>query len=78
MIQTKRISDDLKLVFYFDPKNPDMHCFVLKDTIYEDEIKITSEEMVDLIDSVERMKKEMFDFTGSVDSVMKMKKDANL
>ena len=78
MIQTKRISDDLKLVFHFDPKNPDMHCFVLKDTIYGNEIMITSEEMVDLIDSVERMKKEMFDFTGSVDSVMKMKKDTTL
>ena len=78
MMQIKRISDELRLVFHFDPKNPDIHCFVLKDDIYGNEIMITAEEMVDLIDSAEKMKKEMFDFTDSVDSVMKMKKDANL
>lgn len=78
MMQIKRISDELRLVFHFDSKNPDMHCFVLKDDIYGNEIMITAEEMVDLIDSAEKMKKEMFDFTDSVDSVMKMKKDANL
>ena len=78
MMQIKRISDELRLVFHFDPKNPDMHCFVLKDDIYGNEIMITAEEMVDLINSAEKMKKEMFDFTDSVDSVMKMKKDANL
>ena len=38
MMQTKRISDDLRLVFHFDPKNPDMYCFVLEDTIYGNEI----------------------------------------
>ena len=78
MMQTKRISDDLRLVFHFDPKNPDMYCFVLEDTIYGNEIMITSEEMVDLIDSAEEMKKEMLDLTDSVDSVMKMKKDTTL
>ena len=78
MMQTKRISDDLRLVFHFDPKNPDMYCFVLEDTIYGNEIMITPEEMVDLIDSAEKMKKEMLDLTDSVDSVMKMKKDTTL
>ena len=78
MMRTKRISDELRLVFHFDPKNPDMHCFVLKDDIYGNEIMITAEEMVDLIDSAEKMKKGMFDFIDSVDSVMKMRKDANL
>ena len=78
MMQTKRISDDLRLVFHFDPKNPDMYCFVLEDTIYGNEIMITPEEMVDLIDSAEKMKKEMLDLADSVDSVMKMKKDTTL
>jgi hypothetical protein len=53
----KKLSSALDLTFYYDPKCPDEHWFVLEDGIYGDEIMLTSKEMVKLVDSVTKMKR---------------------
>lgn len=58
MKMSKKLSSDLGLVFHYDPKFPDEHCFVLKDELYGDEIILTSKEMVKLVDSVMKMKRD--------------------
>lgn len=58
MKMVKRLSQDLRLTFHYDPKFPDEHCFVLRDELYGDEIILTSKEMVKLVDSVMKIKRD--------------------